>query len=136
MRSSGENHLSDGMCPLPTAGSSDQPGSAGYPRADRPCSRTRECSCRYTLPLRACRPDLFSRHTPARAPRHCADHSISLGQELACRKPFISRLRWIWPDRISLALFDEEPRIIEMEGVRITDGFRNYFDILWGIGKE
>lgn len=42
----------------------------------------------------------------------------------------------IWPDRISLALFDEEPRIIEVEGGAPVKGFRNYFDILWGIGKE
>ncbi|NTW13800.1 MAG: hypothetical protein HGA31_02085 [Candidatus Moranbacteria bacterium] len=42
----------------------------------------------------------------------------------------------IWPDRISLALFDEVPRIIEVEGVQITNGFRNYFDILWKIGTK
>lgn len=49
------------------------------------------------------------------------------------KQPFATQ---IWPNRVSLALFDEVPRIIEVEGVSITEGFRNYFDILWDIGKE
>ena len=49
------------------------------------------------------------------------------------KQPFATQ---IWPNRVSLALFDEVPRIIEVEGVSITEGFRNYFDILWDIGKK
>jgi predicted transcriptional regulator len=42
----------------------------------------------------------------------------------------------IWPDRVAIILFGETPEVIEIKSKRIMDGFKNYFDILWGIAKN
>lgn len=42
----------------------------------------------------------------------------------------------IWPDRVSILFFDEIPQIIEIKSAKIAEGFRNYFEMLWKMGKE
>lgn len=41
----------------------------------------------------------------------------------------------IWPDRISILFFDETPQIIEIKSIKMTESFRNYFEMLWKISK-
>jgi len=41
----------------------------------------------------------------------------------------------IWSDRISLFIFGDEPMIISLEGKKLVDTYKNYFKLLWSIGK-
>lgn len=41
----------------------------------------------------------------------------------------------IWPDRVSILFFDEEPQIIEIKSTKMAEGFRNYFEMLWRMAK-
>lgn len=42
----------------------------------------------------------------------------------------------IWPDRIAILFFDQAPKIIEIKSAKITEGFRNYFSLLWKIASK
>lgn len=42
----------------------------------------------------------------------------------------------IWPDRISILFFDEEPHVIEIKSAKMAVSFRNYFEMLWKISKQ
>jgi len=50
----------------------------------------------------------------------------------ALPQPFATQ---IWPSSVSLFLFGDEPQIIEIKNKKITEGFRNYFELLWKQAK-
>jgi predicted DNA-binding transcriptional regulator len=41
----------------------------------------------------------------------------------------------VWPDRVSILLFGEQPEIIEIKSEKIRNGFKSYFDVLWKTAK-
>lgn len=42
----------------------------------------------------------------------------------------------VWPDRVSFLLPGDSPHIVEIKSSKITEGFRNYFAMLWKMGKK
>lgn len=42
----------------------------------------------------------------------------------------------IWPSLVAILLFGQDPQIVEIKSKKIRDGFKNYFDVLWEMGKE
>lgn len=42
----------------------------------------------------------------------------------------------IWEDTIILQTFGEPPAVIEIKNKHLTQGYLNYFKLLWGMGKE
>ncbi len=41
----------------------------------------------------------------------------------------------VWPDRISMLFFDDEPQVIEIKSAKMAESFRNYFEMLWKVSR-
>ena len=41
----------------------------------------------------------------------------------------------VWPDRVSMLFFDDEPQVIEIKSAKMAESFRNYFEMLWKVSR-